>query len=100
MARSLEVIQKLAIINKGQKVTFQSFYNPELMGMKCRVVGYSKSGLLLVSFNKKAGWDFEACKDTWLKASNIIEGETFFFLANERRTNLFFVKPEHLEGLK
>ncbi|WAX17502.1 hypothetical protein PM116P4_00035 [Parabacteroides phage PM116P4] len=100
MAHSFEVIQKLAIINKGQKVTFQSFYNPEYMGMKCKVVGYSISGLLLVSFNKKAGWDFETFKDTWLKASNIIEGETFFFLANERRTNLFFVKPEHLEGLK
>ncbi|WAX17382.1 hypothetical protein PM116P2_00012 [Parabacteroides phage PM116P2] len=100
MARSFEVIQKLAIINKGRKVKYQSYYNPELMGLKCKVVGYSKSGLLLVSFNKKAGWDFEACKDTWLKAANIVEGEAFFFLANERRTNLFFVKPEHLEGLK
>ena len=100
MARSFEVIQKLAIINNNSKVTFQSFYDPELMGKKAKVVGYTRSGLLLISFNQKAGWDYEACKDTWLAKSGIFEDENFFFLPNARRTNLFFVKPEHLEGLK
>ena len=100
MAKSFEIIQKLATINKNRKVTFLSFYEPELMGRKAKIVGYTRSGLLLISFNQKAGWNYETCKDTWLAQSGIIEGETFFFLPNARRTNLYFVKPEHLDGLK
>ena len=100
MAKSFEIIKKLATINKNRTITFQSFYDPELFGKKAKVVGYTRSGLFIISFNQKGGWSYEASKDTWLAKAGLFEDENFFFLPNTRRTNLYFAKPEHLHGLK
>lgn len=93
----MTTIEKLARKNKGEKVTYNSFYDLDMIGKPCRVVGYTETGnLLVVKFSDtKLGWSLDETKELWERTNTEV-----VILSKCKPTNLYFVKPEHLIGLK